>query len=184
MSKKDPFLISDTHFFHDNILKFCRPQFNSVEEMNELMIKNWNDVVGVNDRVYMCGDFAFKSRYDVFNRLNGDIILILGNHEYVNKTKSIVEDYPHVRVVGSCEFGGGIITHIPVHESQLERWKFNIHGHLHDDLIDDIRYMNVCVETIGFKPVRFSELIKIQKERFPYKEDPECPCDVMHELNG
>ena len=51
-------LIGDTHFDHANIIKYCSRPFGSVEEMEEILIQNWNKVVGEEDKVFMIGDFA------------------------------------------------------------------------------------------------------------------------------
>lgn len=53
------FFTSDTHFFHEGIIKFCNRPFASVEEMNEAMIRNWNEVVHEKGTVFHLGDFAF-----------------------------------------------------------------------------------------------------------------------------
>ena len=80
------FLTSDTHFFHTNVLKYCNRPFGSVEEMNRALIDNWNSVVGPDDHVYHLGDFSFGNN-EKWNSilepgvLNGNIHLILGNHD-------------------------------------------------------------------------------------------------------
>lgn len=78
------FFTSDTHFWHENILKFCNRPFSSIEEMNDTIINNWNSVVKKNDIVFHLGDFCF-CRSDKFKelieKLNGKIYLILGNHD-------------------------------------------------------------------------------------------------------
>lgn len=77
---------SDLHFFHRGILQFCnasRP-YETVEDMNEGLIEHWNSVVGVDDVVLHLGDFSFKGKEAteaIIERLNGNIVFILGNHE-------------------------------------------------------------------------------------------------------
>lgn len=70
------------NFGHNKIIKFCNRPFSSVEEMDEEMIKRWNEKIGPRDTVYHLGDFSFDrnpSKY--FDRLNGHKILIKGNHD-------------------------------------------------------------------------------------------------------
>lgn len=78
------FFTSDHHFWHANIIKFCGRPFSSVEEMNEMMVKNWNDVVGPDDTVYCLGDFsmAFRPVETFTSRLNGKKYLVPGNHDF------------------------------------------------------------------------------------------------------
>lgn len=83
-SKQGIFFTSDLHFGHRNILKFCSRPWDTVEEMNEGLINNWNSVVKENDIVFNLGDFAFASNStwkSILERLNGKHYLILGNHD-------------------------------------------------------------------------------------------------------
>lgn len=83
-SKCGIWFTSDTHFFHRNIIKFCNRPWNTVEEMNDGLINNWNNVVLKDDVVFHLGDFAYASNSgwkQLINRLNGHIHLILGNHD-------------------------------------------------------------------------------------------------------
>ena len=75
------YFISDTHFYHSNIIKYCDRSFNNINEMNETIINNWNNIVTKQDTVYHLGDFCLSSDDEiknVFNKLNGNIILIRG----------------------------------------------------------------------------------------------------------
>lgn len=78
---------SDTHFSHENILRFCQRPYNDVNEMNEDLINKWNDVVGTEDTVFHLGDFAWGGSEvwkNILSRLNGHIHLIIGNHDVKN----------------------------------------------------------------------------------------------------
>src|SRR6056297_2500022 len=89
----DIWVISDTHFFHSNILKFTDSttgklirgsRFDSVEEMNECMLDNWNSVVKPGDKVYHLGDVFIGPKEDFqkfWPKLNGGKRLIVGNHD-------------------------------------------------------------------------------------------------------
>ena len=88
------FVTSDTHFFDEHLLgltDFAVRPFLLASMMNETIIENWNEVVAPNDTVYHLGDIAVhfirpesKSHqdvYDVLKRLNGNLVLIKGNHD-------------------------------------------------------------------------------------------------------
>jgi calcineurin-like phosphoesterase family protein len=173
------FLVSDTHFGHAGVCHFLqndgvtklRP-WDNPEEMDEEMIRRWNDRVRPNDKVYHLGDVVINRKHlKTLARLNGDKVLIKGNHDIFK-----LEDYtPYFRDVrGYHVMNGMILSHIPVHEESLGRFGTNIHGHLHsnrvmkswgvDDTsarrVIDPRYQCVCVEQIDFTPILFEDLIK------------------------
>ena len=156
------FVISDTHFFHKNILEFekeARP-FSSVEEMNETLVDNWNRVVGHKDVVWHLGDVLFgKDNFYILDRLNGRKNLVLGNHDHYGAgISSYTEKFRDVQA--SKKLDDFILTHIPVHTCQFGRYEGNIHGHLHSKVVmdhagwgSDRRYVCVCVEQTNLAPV-------------------------------
>jgi len=78
------FFTADSHFGHANIIKYCNRPFNSVDEMDETMVRRWNSVVEPSDVVYHLGDFALcKNGYakNILNCLNGKIYLCRGSHD-------------------------------------------------------------------------------------------------------
>lgn len=156
------FLISDTHFGHSNILDFkqangepVRP-FKSVVEMDETMIENWNRVVKPEDKIYHLGDVAFKvATLRTLERLNGRKVLIKGNHDTLKPSQyaKYFYDVRGYHIMDKC-----LLSHIPIHPSSMSRWRRNIHGHLHNNLVmldgqPDERYINVCVEQINYTPI-------------------------------
>jgi calcineurin-like phosphoesterase family protein len=78
------YFTSDLHIWHANVIKYCTRPYSSVEEMNEMLVKNWNDTVGPDDTVYCLGDFSMAARpVETFTpRLNGTKYLIPGNHDF------------------------------------------------------------------------------------------------------
>lgn len=105
-SKQGIWLTSDLHFGHRNILKFCKRPWDTVEEMDEGLIQNWNRVVEKDDLVFNLGDFAFASNArwkELINRLNGHIHLILGNHDVVrwpgDKTMELFDSVSHQMIL-------------------------------------------------------------------------------------
>ncbi len=153
------FLISDSHFGHANILKYEKTHrpFNSIEEMNDVLVEKWNSVVGENDRVFYLGDFCFKEKnLSIAALLKGKKYLIAGNHDMLATEKYL--KYFH-KVLGAIQYKDCILTHIPVHPGQFYRYKYNIHGHTHSTNIDDPRYINVSTEVLNHTPIEFDELI-------------------------
>lgn len=86
---KNVFFTSDSHFFHENIIHFSHRPFNNVDEMNSVMIDNWNSKVPPDGLVFHLGDFAwggYPKWREIREQLNGEIILIEGNHDRKNLT--------------------------------------------------------------------------------------------------
>lgn len=78
------FLISDTHYNHSNVIRYCDRPFKDVYEMNKGIINSWNSVVRNDDICYHLGDFGFGNKEQIsewVRALNGRIRLILGNHD-------------------------------------------------------------------------------------------------------
>jgi calcineurin-like phosphoesterase family protein len=175
--------ISDTHFGHE---KTCtvfkradgsplRP-FSCAEEMDEFMIKAWNERVRPNDKCYHLGDVVINRKFlHVLGRLNGDKVLIRGNHDIFK-----LEDYSqYFRDIRAFDVKNGMIfSHVPIHPESLGRFGTNIHGHLHANRVMKIkgvdrktgeleysdqvdpRYFNVSVEQIDFAPISLEEVNK------------------------
>ena len=78
------FFTSDLHIYHANVIRYCTRPFTSIEHMNEMLVKNWNEIVGPEDTVYCLGDFAMAFRpVETFTRrLNGIKYLVPGNHDF------------------------------------------------------------------------------------------------------
>lgn len=161
------FLIADTHFGHANVLTFkkdneelLRPGFNNITEHDEHLIECWNSVVKDQDKVYHLGDIGFKSFTAlglILSRLNGTKVLIKGNHDNF-KLSQYQQYFKDVRATHTLD--RFVLSHVPVHPACLTRWDANIHGHLHSNVIQDKRYINVSVEQINYTPINFEELKK------------------------
>lgn len=164
------FLYSDPHFSHAGVCRFMRADgvtklrpWDSPEEMDEALVERYNAVVKPTDKVYFLGDVAINRRgLKVLSRLNGKKVLIKGNHDIFK-----LEDYtPHFKDIRAYHVMNGLIlSHVPVHESNLYRFGANIHGHTHEyrvmngDKIDP-RYLSVCVEHTDFAPILFEDAMR------------------------
>lgn len=176
---RDIWLISDTHFGHENILKFRDSEgnlirgakFSSVEEMDEAMVENWNSVVKPGDKVYHLGDVQFGKREEfikLWRRLNGGKRLILGNHDDA-KFFAKHELVAKIQMWRMFPEFGLMLSHVPLHESSLRRGApgeeytnprdlLNIHGHTHQNGSPEGPYRSVCVEMIDYTPINIEEL--------------------------
>lgn len=162
------FVISDTHFGHVNILSFTNAdgsrvrEFDSVDEMNERMVENWNAVVNDQDIVYHLGDVYFGQGHSVLHRLKGRKRLLLGNHDD-GKDERLHKVFQKIELWRMFPEFNCLLTHVPVHESALYKVQYNLHGHVHTGshrgLIEDPRYINCCVEVRDYKPVALEEIM-------------------------
>ena len=177
------FLVSDTHFGHTGVCKFTRNDgvtklrpWDSPEEMDEAMVKAWNERVKPTDKVYHLGDVVINRKaLKILSRLNGDKVLIRGNHD-IFRDDEYRQYFRELRAYHVMN--GMILSHIPLHSDSLGRFGVNIHGHLHANRVKkargvdvrtgevlysdepDVRYHCVCVEqTPDFAPILFEDVI-------------------------
>jgi calcineurin-like phosphoesterase family protein len=139
---KNIFFISDMHFGHVNMCTFVNydgtkaRNFNSFEEADEAMIKNWNDTVNDGDVVYVLGDVAYSCRKEyadsILVRLKGQKKLIAGNHDLWS-AQWYLKHFKYVR--GCCHLDNFYLSHTPIHPNSKGRFKLNIHGHIHGERV-------------------------------------------------
>lgn len=174
------FFISDTHFQHSKpYTTFLRPDGSPLRphgssEAGDLdMITKWNSRVTHSSKIYVLGDVMMGTNdkaFEILYRLNGEKILIKGNHDLA-KPHKYLEHFKDIR--GSHQFDGMIMTHIPIHPDSLSRWHVNVHGHLHFNEVKgkrekpDPRYLNVSVEQpwMDYAPISYEELKQVVKKR-------------------
>ena len=177
------FLVSDTHFGHTGVCRFTRNDgvtklrpWDDPDEMDEEMIRRWNDRVRPNDKVYHLGDVVINRKaLKTMARLNGDKVLIRGNHDIFrdDEYREYFRELRAYHVMNGC-----ILSHIPVHVESLGRFGVNIHGHLHANRVKKIRgvdvktgailyskeidprYHCVCVELTDFAPILLEDVYK------------------------
>ena len=159
------FFIADTHFGHFNIIGYCNRPFKDTETMDDEMIKNWNNVVSKQDKVFFLGDFSFQSEEkikEISNKLHGYKVLILGNHDRKNMKfwydAGFSEVYKYPIIVDDYLF----LSHQPQEFIPQNTPYFYLYGHVHDtEMYKTITKTSacVCVERWNYTPV---ELTKIQ----------------------
>ena len=167
------YYISDLHFSHEKIIKFCNRPYKTIEEMDEDIINKWNSIVTPNDVVRILGDIALpKSKDDVekaiklVKRLNGKKSLIIGNHdtelleeERFRQLFSSIKHYDKVTDNGR----NVILSHYPIEEwDGFYKGYIHLYGHIHNNNVNlkklDNRY-NVSLEVLDYKPKTLDEII-------------------------
>lgn len=157
------------HFSHENIIRFCKRPFSSVEEMDETIIRNWNAKVKPGDRVYHCGDFCFGNREDILKmtrRLHGHIILVEGNHDSIGDPKNygfaskhkLLEIKLNGKYITLCHYAMRVFN-----KSHFDSWHF--YGHSHGTLPPEGKTWDVGVDCNNFEPLEFEEIKKIMESR-------------------
>lgn len=162
------FFTSDTHFGHANIIKYCNRPFQNVAEMNETLIARWNEVVKPGDYVYHLGDFCFGDFGRYFNRLNGIISFIEGNHDrQARANKNAFHSYH--KLLETRVFGQEIVL---CHYS-MEVWNkshhgaWHLYGHSHGTLKDNPNRLSfdAGVDCHNFYPLSFEQVKAIMDKK-------------------
>ena len=150
LDTQNVFFTSDTHIGHSNVIKFDNRPFADVEEMNETIVKNWNNKIPKDGIVFFMGDFSFKSlkqTKEIFDQLNGQIHWINGNHDTwkviskLDKVKSIQnmldlkiadKDVVNKRFKGRQQI---TLCHYPIVVwDKHHHGAWHLHGHCHHNL--------------------------------------------------
>ena len=160
---------SDTHFGHANVILHSKRPFQNIQEMNEELIKRWNQTVKPEDTTIHCGDLAWigsqikkKDLPKIVNRLNGNKILVRGNHDKLSHNAYYAAGFSFV--CDSFTIGRVLFTHLPA-PKEFKRWfDLNINGHNHKTQTTEDEpkgfYRNVAVELTDYRPVDFDSLTK------------------------
>jgi calcineurin-like phosphoesterase family protein len=175
------FFTSDTHFGHANIIHYCNRPFDNADEMNEAMIKVWNETVSPNDEVFHLGDVAFMpfgKLNQLLRRLNGSIHLCLGNHDGMvernaqallndGKIRSI-QNYRELRIESELFvlFHYGQRVWNGSHKGSV-----HLYGHSHGILPPFGKSVDVGVDckeiTPEYRPISLDEIIVYMMDRLP-----------------
>lgn len=173
----DIFFSSDYHFFHKNILRHhgATRSGNTVEEMNEHIIEAHNNTITKHSIIYMLGDISFgnaDATESVLKRLNGNKVLVYGNHDQIIKRKPSLQkyfnhcvDYKEIRIDGTkiC------LMHFPISSwNSMSHGAIMLHGHTHNNkshTVADVKNrMDVGIDTRpngDMKPWSWDEISKL-----------------------
>jgi calcineurin-like phosphoesterase family protein len=181
---------SDPHFGHENVvLKFGRSEFKDAKEMNELLIKNYNEVVRPEDVVYFMGDVYFggeEKLWTILKRMNGTKILIRGNHDdkptimvragfvcalekasiRVGKREINLSHYPYRYGFWKqlwWSISNGRYTPRNLHKRMVDDGKYLIHGHTHSKRkhTKNTNMIHVGVDAWQYRPVSLDQVTQL-----------------------
>lgn len=198
------YFTSDTHFGHENIIRFCNRPFRNAEEMNAELIRRWRETVPDDGIIFHLGDFAHGNARiwnDILSALSGRIYLILGNHDMKALRQGYLGRFEHVAQQMTIRVGGQaiVLNHNPFlcyGGSYRDVWQ--LFGHVHSGptshtgldrprlkILFPLQY-DVGVDNNDFRPVSFAEVktkIELQiaaaKAAAGIKEDGASP-DIRH----
>lgn len=134
------FYISDTHFGHSNIIRFDFRPFNSIEEMEEKIVENWNNIVTPQDTVYILGDFIWSRKEEewirILDRLTGNKVLIRGNHDLRNMSATLKSKFADIKPYKEITDNGKhvVMSHYPIllHKAAYNPDCYMLCGHVHN----------------------------------------------------
>ena len=173
---------SDLQFWHKNICKYCNRPYESVEEMNEAIIQNWNAVVKDDDIVFVLGDLGFcgiEKLKPLLERLKGKKYLVQGNHDsdkvvFKLIEGNILEDFyklTTITIEGDPEVPEQMLTlcHFPMIDwYNKEKGAWMVHGHQHqlpETPSCSVLHWDVGLDKNGMTPISFEQLkINITKQ--------------------
>jgi len=147
------YFFSDPHFGE---FKSKRP-FADSKAMDAALLQNWNETVGVDDEVWVLGDLG-KSFKGKVATLNGRKNLIPGNIDDISSVMS--SGLFQTVKIAHWHTDKLLLTHIPVHPDELKWGSLrNVHGHTHERVIDDPRYLCVSVDQTDFRPISLEDVL-------------------------
>lgn len=174
---------SDMHLGHKNAIIFDHRPFENIEEMDKVLIDNWNARITDKDNVYILGDFEYRScrePHQYLKRLKGRKHLIIGNHDQATLKDVKAQDYlwSIEKMMHVTDYIDGKtvqihLSHFPIAEwNGYHRGSWHIYGHIHDErgsvhefMHSRGRALNAGCMINGYMPVTLKELIA-NNERF------------------
>jgi calcineurin-like phosphoesterase family protein len=174
------FFTSDLHFGHDKDFIWKDRGFNSVEEMNNAIVKRWNDIVEPEDTVFVLGDLMMgdSSNVEWIKKLNGDLEIIAGNHDTVKRLEEycklpniVYHGYAFLLKKGKRNF---YLSHYPTitKNGDAPGIPWNLHGHTHskERFCEFDHCYNVNIDAHHCTPVSIDQIIYDINEHEQKKE--------------
>ena len=176
------YFTSDTHFGHNNNIKYSNRPFQSILEHDEILIENWNNIVKPGDDIYHLGDVGLCSKQyliSILERLNGNKFLILGNHDY--KYKNLLQKYfifiKDIHILEIKKNDIYPIVNIILCHYAMQVWpkshfgSWSLYGHSHGGLQEDDNLMSfdVGVDCWEYKPISLLQVCEKMKQKIERK---------------
>jgi len=166
------FFTADTHFNHSNIIQFCNRPFQSAEEMNEVLITNWNAKVKEEDIVYHLGDFGYGELGEILDRLNGKVYYI-PSFEYTHESvlRGYGDRFAQVSPLMNISVKKAYDVTITLCHYCMRKWAkehynhWHLFGHSHGKLDPIGKSHDVGVDNNNFFPLSLEEIAKIMEGR-------------------
>lgn len=167
------YYISDMHLGHENVLRFDERPYETVEEMDEILITNWNMRVREEDHVYILGDFCYKSKNmpeGYLKKMNGHKHLIVGNHDgAIMKRPEAQECFESIDTILRINDNGRgvVLCHYPIAD-WVGRYHGSIHlyGHIHGHDYECMKFLqsrgpayNTAACINNYQPCKLDEII-------------------------
>lgn len=157
------YFIADTHFGDDNIRRYENRPFENAAQMEQELIKRWNNIVEENDKVYVLGDFgADKCEKKIISKLKGIIYLVKGNHDEYSNEYYRKAGFAEVYDLPVILKGFWILSHEPLYINTNMPYA-NIFGHVHNSPIYKTcssQHYCVSAERIDYTPVSMKYIIQ------------------------
>lgn len=178
---------SDTHFGHENIIKYTKRPFQSVEEMDKELIKRWNDVVAPDDTVYHLGDFTLGNinKFQFYiEQLNGRINILSNkwHHDkywikdyhkdfdikafvYKFRVPILLDAIEVLTIDDDSKYGKKItLCHYPLEEWESKYYgSIHLHGHIHTVgyRTHTLNKLDVGVDNNNFAPINLYDIMQL-----------------------
>lgn len=177
------FYTADLHFLYEPLLS-SRP-FATVEEMDETLIRNWNETVSPEDTVYLVGDIGYNEGqvpHQLLSRLTGHKHLIRGNHDTgYEDAASLYRYFETITDFNEIDDGEThiLLCHYPI---IYRKRGYMIHGHIHQSrgqeyqLLKELpRVLNAGVDINFYRPVTLEELVENNRAFYSAEWDDLIP---------
>jgi len=172
------YFTADTHFYHENILKFEKGyhNFKTIKEHDDTIVENWNAVVKKDDVVFHLGDFAFAESVKKFkmmiDRLNGNIVLLCANHDkivgrkkFIRKLFYHVNNYLYINIRNEelkWRYQSVALFHYPqISWEGATQGSWCLHGHTHQKTYENGKILNVGSCNHDYKPLSYFQIKEI-----------------------